>query len=165
MRYKCVPRFAKTCQAGNALFFDYKRNPNGQHGIYLVLQPISPNRNTEKPMICFLKITIGGNSCNPFLPKAPFFDCRKFWQSSLSAKAHGGKDAKTGFTRSPSNSARALPHGKQATLPDWLNRFPTRKKQSNERFCISAHTSATLANVPDATPKSMASSDDPLSGP
>ena len=136
------PMFFKNMSSN---FLRYTLYSMGHIEIYPVVSFIPKNRNTEKPMIRFVKILKGEILCTLPLLKTHCCVYRRFLPSFPSAEAHGGPDAKADVFPSPSKSALAPQRGKARTFSRFWKRSPAGKRENDHRrrrflfpFCPSA---------------------------
>jgi hypothetical protein len=122
------------------------QHPIGHIGIYRDVQFSPENRNTEKPMIRFAKITTQGDPlCTSISQKIRFCVYRRFSPSFPSAEAHGGPDARAGAFPNPSKSVLELPRGKALTFSRFWKKSPAGKAENDHRqrhFVFPFHPSA-----------------------
>ena len=124
------PMFFKNMSSN---FLRYTLHSMGHIEIYPVVSFIPKNRNTEKPMIRFVKILKGEILCTLPLLKTRCCVYRRFLPSFPSAEAHGGPDAKADASRNPSKSGRAPQRGKVRTFSRFWKKSPAGKRENDHR--------------------------------
>ena len=122
-------------------FLPYTLSPVGHTGMYPVAHFTHENSVVEKPVLRLAKLTTQGELLWPLnLPKNRCCVCQRCLPLSLSAKAHGGQDARAGVFPGLSKSARALPLGEARILSRCVKRF-SKAKPRNERCDDAAQSS------------------------
>lgn len=115
-------------------FLPYTLSPVGLTGMYPVEQFAHENRGVEKSVLRFAKLTPEGELLwSPKLPKNRCCVCRRCLPSSLSAKVHGGQDARAVVFPGPSKSALAPQLGEGQILSRSVKRFSKARPRNDPK--------------------------------